>query len=174
MSPRTERTPLASGTATGRMLPIATLVLAVLLPLEPLYLPGSITLTPAFPLMVIYYWTLNLPDLLPPLALFAIGLTCDFLSGGLPGETPLLFLLSRTAVLRCRRRFFNRPFPLIWVGFTALTVVALLGVWLLNSLLTFQFAGFNQTVFRAALTSSLFPISSFLLSRAQQALIGRS
>jgi hypothetical protein len=46
------------------------------------------------------------------------------------------------------------------------------GLWMLHSVLAFQFIGFTGSVFRTALTISLFPILSYLLGRIQFAPIG--
>jgi len=83
-----------------------------------------------------------------------------------------LFLLTRATLLWRRRWFFNRTFPYVWGGFTLLTGVAILELWALHAALTLQFAGFRDSVLRAALTVALFPMSSFLLGRAQYALLG--
>ncbi|MFZ3234160.1 MAG: rod shape-determining protein MreD [Stellaceae bacterium] len=174
MLQRTETVPKLpqSVPAAGRLLPVATTLCAVMLAVEPVNLPGYIALTPAFGLMTVYHWTLYRPDLLPPLALFGIGVAYDLLSGGPPGVTPLLFLLSRGAVLRCRRWFVDRTFPFIWVGFAVLTGGTMVGLWVLRSVLAFELVGLADLVFRAWLTISLFPIASFLLGRVQHALIG--
>jgi rod shape-determining protein MreD len=161
-----------TGTPVARLLPIATTLLTALLSFQPVHLPGYATLTPAFALMSVYHWTIYRPDLLQPLALFGIGLAYDLISGNPPGVTPLLFLLSRATLLRCRHLFVHRTFPFVWGGFTLLTAVAMLGLWALHSALTLQFAGFSESVLRAALTVVLFPILSFLLGRAQYALLG--
>lgn len=160
------------GIPAAHLMPFATTLLAALLSLQPVHLPGYVNLTPAFALMTVYYWTIFRPDLLPPLALFGIGVVYDLLSGGLPGVTPFLFLLSRVAVLRCRRWFINRTFSFLWGGFTLLTSAAMAGLWMLHSVLAFQFIGFTGSVFRTALTISLFPILSYLLGRIQFAPIG--
>jgi rod shape-determining protein MreD len=172
---RTERAPAPrqpGGSLAAHLLPISTTLLGALLSLQPVHLLGYVTLTPAFALMAVYHWTIYRPELLPPLALFGIGVGYDLLSGGPPGVTPLLFLASRVAVLRCRRWFINRTFPFVWGGFTLLAGAAMLGLWMIHSVLAFQFLGFSGGVFRAALTISLYPISSFLLGRTQRMLIG--
>ncbi len=63
----------------GRMLPAATTLFAALISVLPVHIPGYAALTPAFTLMAAYHWTIYRPDLLPPLALFAIGLAEDLL-----------------------------------------------------------------------------------------------
>src|SRR5271156_686555 len=107
----------------ARMLPVATTLFAALISGLPVHIPGYAALTPVFTLMAAYHWTIYRPDLLPPLALFTIGLTADLLAGSPVGVNALLLLLTRGAVLGQRRYFVNRTFPFVWTGFSLLTVV---------------------------------------------------
>jgi rod shape-determining protein MreD len=154
------------------LLPVATTVLAMLLSIQPIHVPGYAAVTPAFTLMAAYHWTVYRPDLLSAPAVFVIGTVQDLLSGGLPGVTALLLLIARGIVLRQRRHFVNRPFPFVWAGFTVLTGGAMLFLWALHSLLAAELLGFRGTVFRVVLTIAAFPIASFLLGRTQRALLG--
>jgi rod shape-determining protein MreD len=156
----------------GRMLPVATTLFAALISVLPVHIPGYAALTPVFTLMAAYHWTIYRPDLLPPLALFAIGLTEDLLAGSPIGINALLLLLSRIAVLGYRRYFVDRTFPFVWAGFTLLTVVALFGLWALHCILDLGLFDFRNTVIRTALTIAIFPLASFLLGRAQRAVMG--
>jgi len=156
----------------ARMLPVATTLLAALISVLPVRIPGYAALTPVFTLMAAYHWTIYRPDLLPPLALFGIGLAEDLLAGSPIGVNALLLLLTRTAVLGYRRYFINRTFPFVWTGFTLLTIGALLAMWALHCLLSLAFLDFRNTVIRAALTIAIFPLASFLLGRAQRAVMG--
>ena len=149
-----------------------TTIVATVLSIQPIPIPGYTALTPAFTLMAAYHWTIYRPDLLPPLALFAIGVAYDLLAGAPPGVTAFLLLLVRAVVLRYRRWFVNRPFPFVWVGFAMLTGGAMLFLWILHCLLDAALIDFRRTVFRAVLTISLFPVASFLLGRTQRALMG--
>ena len=150
----------SAGTATpqrvdnpvARLLPIATTLLAAVISIQPTHIPGDAALTPAFTLMAVYHWTIYRPDLMPPLALFLVGITQDLLAGALPGVTALVLLLARAAVLRQRRHFVNRPFPFVWAGFTVLTGGAMLFLWTLYCLLDGVVVDFRGTVFRAVLT----------------------
>ena len=122
--------------------------------------------------MAAYHWTMYRPDLLPPLALFAIGLTEDLLAGSPVGINALLLLLTRSAVLGYRRYFINRNFPFVWTGFTLLTSVAMFGLWALHCILDLSLLDFRNAVIRAALTVAMFPLASFMLGRAQRAVMG--
>jgi rod shape-determining protein MreD len=156
----------------ARLLPVATTVVAALVSILPLRIPGYAALTPAFTLMAAYHWTIYRPDLLPPLALFTVGMVEDLLVGAPVGVTPLLLLLTYVAVLSYRRYFVDRTFPFVWTGFTLLAIIAMLGLWALHCLLDGVLLDFRTTLFRAVLTIAIFPLASFLLGRAQRALIG--
>ena len=155
----------------ARLLPIATTLLAMIISIQPAYIPGYASVAPAFTLMAVYHWTIYRPKLLPPLSLFLIGVTQDLLTGALPGVSALVMLLARTVVLRLRRHFINRSFPFVWTGFTMLTGGAMLLLWTVLCLLDRVVIDFRGTVFRAVLTISVFPAASFMLGRTQRTLM---
>src|ERR1700691_4417869 len=152
--------------AAARLLPAPTTLLAAVISVLPVQIPGYAALTPVFTLMAAYHWTIYRPDLLPPLALFLVGLTEDLLAGSPIGVNALLLLLTRVAVLSNRRYFINRTFPFVWSGFALLTVAAMLGLWGLHCLLDLSLLDVRNAVIRAALTVAIFPLASFLLGRA--------
>lgn len=156
----------------ARLLPVATTVLAAIIAVLPMRLPGYAALTPAFTLMAVYHWTIYRPDLLPPIGLFAIGLAEDLLAGGPPGAGALVLLLARSGVLRHRRYFINRTFPFVWFGFALLAAAALLFLWALFCLLQLNLLDLRSTVFRTVLTVAVFPAASFALGRTQRAAMG--
>src|SRR6516162_4777733 len=156
----------------ARLLPIVTTLLATVISIQPAHIPGYAALTPAFTLMAVYHWTIYRPDLLPPLALFLVGIAQDLLTGVSPGVTALVLLLARTVVLRQRRHFVNRPFPFVWTGFTMLTGAAMLFFWTLHCLFDGALVDFRGTFSRAVLTISVFPIASFLMGRTQRTMEG--
>jgi rod shape-determining protein MreD len=155
-----------------RLVPVATMVIAVIATILPVRVPGYAALTPAFTLMAVYHWTIYRPDLLPAAALFAVGFAEDLLTGGPVGVGALVLLIARGAVLQYRRYFVNRAFPFVWSGFTLLTGVAMLGLWALHCVLDFSVLDLRNTVFRTVVTIAIFPVASFLLGRAQRRLMG--
>ena len=156
----------------ARMLPVATTLFAALISVLPVQIPGYAALTPVFTLMAAYHWTIYRPDLLPPVALFGVGLTEDLLAGSPIGVNALLLLLTRVAVLGYRRYFINRHFAFVWTGFALLTSVAMFGLWALHCILDLSLLDFRNAVIRAALTVVMFPLASFMLGRAQRAVMG--
>ena len=157
--------------AAARLLPVATTTLAAWLSILALPIPGYSALTPAFTLMAVYHWTIYRPDLLPAVSLFAIGLAVDLIAGAPIGVSSLLLLLARALVLNFRRSFRNRGFPFVWAGFAVLAGVAVPFLWAVNSLIDTTLLESRTSVFRAALTVSVFPAVSFLLGRTQRALM---
>jgi rod shape-determining protein MreD len=155
----------------ARLVPILTTIIAAVLAILPLRIPGYAALTPALALMAVYHWTIYRPDLLPAFALFAIGIGEDLLAGSLVGIGPLTLLVTRAVVLQSRRHFVGRPFPFVWAGFTLVAGGALLGLWALHCLLEFSLINPRNTVFRMVLTIAVFPAASFLLGSTQRALI---
>ncbi len=155
----------------SRLIPVATTAAAAILSIQPVHLPSYAALTPAFMLMAVYHWAIYRPDLLPSSAVFLIGISHDLLAGGSLGVTAVVLLLARAVVVRYRRWFPDRAFPFVWGGFALLTAAAMLALWLLHSLLEAEAVEFRSSVFRAALTISLFPFASFLLGRTQRALM---
>ena len=158
----------------ARLLPTATVVIAAIISILPLRIPGYAALTPAFVLMAVYHWSIYRPDLLPPLGLFAVGLAQDLVAGTTVGAGALVLLLARAAVLRYRRNFINRTFPFVWGGFALLTATAMLGLWALHCLLTLALFDLRSTVFRTVLTVAIFPVASLALGRTQRAAMGVS
>ena len=156
----------------ARFLPAATVVIAAILGLLPLPVPGYAALTPAFALMAVYHWSVYRPDLLPPSVLLAVGFVQDLVTGATLPASALVLLLARAGVLHYRRHFVGRPFPFVWAGFAALAGAAVLGLWALHCVLQLSLFDLQTAIVRGALTVALFPAASLALGRSQRALIG--
>jgi rod shape-determining protein MreD len=151
-----------------KLVPAAfTLVLAIL-SVIPLGIPGYAQVTPNFVLMSVYYWTIYRPDHLPYLAVFLVGLLVDLLTFGPPGLTPLALLVVRAIVLRQRKFFVGKSFPILWWGFT-LTALAVTSVfWGAGGLLTGRLLDPRSFAFQAVLTVACYPVLSWVFSRVQR------
>ena len=158
----------------ARFLPIATVVVAAVIGLLPLPIPGYAALTPAFALMAVYHWSVYRPDLLPPSGLFAIGFAQDLVTGATVPASALVLLLARAAVVRYRRHFAGQPFPFAWAGFALLASAVALGLWGLHCALQLGLLDLRTAIVRGALTVALFPAASLVLGRSQRAFIGAS
>jgi rod shape-determining protein MreD len=134
----------------------------------PLRIPDYAAVAPLLDLVGIYYWTIYRPELLPPVAVFSVGLVFDLLSGAPLGVTPLVLLLSRALVLSQRRFFVNRLFPFVWCGFTLIAALAIAFLWALGGLLEGAMLDMRAAILQWVLTVASFPAAGYLLMRVQR------
>src|SRR6185312_3601712 len=76
------------------MMPLLLAIGLVLLVNLPVSLTGRLLPAPVLALAAVYYWVLVRPDLMPPPAVFIVGLLEDVLSGGPPGLWAAGFLAA--------------------------------------------------------------------------------
>lgn len=158
----------------SRLVPFTTTFLFTLISVVPLHIPGFAVVTPSFALMAIYHWTIYRSDLLPPVAVFGIGLLLDLLNGApYVGTSSLLLLLLRQVLLSQRRFFVNRPFAYLWAGFLLVAAAMTAAEWALVSMLHGAPLAAEPPVFGAALTAAMFPVGSYLLGRTQRGFLMR-
>jgi rod shape-determining protein MreD len=151
--------------APGRVVPVLSTLLFVLVSVVPLQLPGLAAVTPSFALMAVAHWTIYRPDLLPQSAVFVLGLLLDLLNGTpYIGVSALVLLIARTAVLIARRHFVNRDFTLLWLGFLALACGTFAFSWAFISILDGHILGTRPFLFEAALTVACYPVGSYILA----------
>lgn len=73
---------------------VLSVVAALLFQAAPTRLIEGITIMPTWPLMVIFLWSGLRPYFMPPIAVFAIGMTQDLLTGAPMGIWALSYLVS--------------------------------------------------------------------------------
>jgi len=83
-----------------RLIPAALSFVLVLLTVVPLPFPGYGTIVPMLALGSVFFWAVHYPSLLPPVAVFAIGLVQDVLTGALFGAGAVVLLLAYGAADR--------------------------------------------------------------------------
>jgi rod shape-determining protein MreD len=146
---------------------LITVVLA-LLPAVPIRLPGDFSTMPGLTLMSVYYWTIYRPDLLPPPAIFGIGLLEDLSTGAPLGGSALVLLGAYALVLNQRRLFLGKPFALTWAGFVIVAALAAFVTWASTSLLAFKLLRLSEPFLRFLATSTLFPLLVWFFIRTHR------
>jgi rod shape-determining protein MreD len=104
------------------LIPLLVGILAVLLAQIP-FSPGGTVIGINLPLIIVYFWALYRPDLLPPYAIFLIGLFQDLLGGGPVGLWAMVYLIVYAVVLTQRLMLLARGLFVIWLGFIAAAVI---------------------------------------------------
>jgi rod shape-determining protein MreD len=164
-----------AGGFPSNLVPFLTTLVFVFLSVVPLHIPGFAVVAPAFALMAVYHWTIYRPELLPPLAVFVLGLLLDFLNGTpYVGVSAASLLLAQWVLMSARRFFINRLFPTLWAGFLVIAIAVISFEWALVSALYRQALGPRPFLFEAILTVASFPLGSYLLTRLQRGWLMRA
>lgn len=157
-----------------RFIPVTTTVVFAIISVVPLHIPGFAVVTPAFALMAVYHWTVYRSDLLPPIAVFGVGLLLDVLNATpYLGTSSLSLLVARSVLLSQRRFLINQPFPIVWSGFLLVAAGVFFFEW---AVVNFAHPGplsAQPFIFGAVLTVASFPVGSYLLARAQRSFLMR-
>src|SRR3546814_110867 len=113
-----------------RLTPFLSTVVLVIVGLMPMHIPGYSAVSPSLTLIAVYYWALHRPDLMPAVAVFAVGLLQDVLAGALFGANTFILLVVYGVVLSQRRVFHGKSFLVVWWGFSVVAGVVALVRWL--------------------------------------------
>ena len=154
-----------------RLFPFALTLALLLASLVPLPLPAYASVTPSFLVMAIYFWTLHRPDLMPPYAVFALGLLQDFLTGGVLGISPIVLLALCFATGSQRRFLGGALFVTVWAGFVVNSAGAAILAWGLNALSAGTMFDLRPALFQYLLTVGLYPSMGWVLARAQRSIL---
>lgn len=158
---------LADRTARS-LTPFALAFALVILGIVPLHLPGFTPVAPILVLVAVYHWGLYRPALLPPIAVFFIGLLQDMLGGAPPGLHAIVFLTVFGLVATQRRFLVGKSFLTYWFGFGLLAAAAAVEMWILGSVWNLAILDFRALLFQFLLTLGLFPPVAWIFLRWQQ------
>lgn len=151
-----------------RLFPFALSVLLVVFSVVPVPIPGYPLVAPAFSLMAVYYWAIHGPHLMPAVAVFALGLLQDILSGTPAGVNALVLLLVYAVMRNQRRPFLGQPFSVMWFGFVVLAPVASFAQWLVASAAMGKLIPSHATTVALLLTLALYPWVTWLFAAGQR------
>jgi len=153
------------------LFPFAFSVLLVVLGVVPLPIPGYGLMAPAFGVMAVYYWAIHRPDLMPAVAVFALGLLQDILTGGPTGVNALVLLLVYGVMRNQRRPFLGKPFPVMWFGFVIVAPCALAVQWLVASIALDRMIPPASAGIELLFTLALYPCVTWLFVTGQRAFL---
>jgi len=151
------------------LVPLGITFTLVLFETMPLPLPGAVA--PALSLIALYYWAVYRPDLMPPIAVFMVGILLDVVTGASVGVNALILLLVYGTVLSQRRFLLGKSFNVLWFGFFLTAFVAGLINWLILSVLNDVVLDPTPLIIQLLITVLIYPLFSWLLGRTQKAVI---
>ncbi|MDO9127806.1 MAG: hypothetical protein Q7U42_13145, partial [Parvibaculum sp.] len=107
------------------------------------------------------------PEMFPPLAVFAVGLIFDLLSGGAIGLWAFVYVVTYAVVISQRMLVVNAPFSVFWVGFLFAAAFAGAFAWAIISIIHGMFVPPGSVARHMAVTVAVFPIFVMLFGRIQ-------
>lgn len=121
--------------ASGRfMLPGILTLLLLLLSMVNFRLPGISEFMPFTVAMVVFYWALFVPRLMPKWFVFVLGILQDAAYGAPLGISSLIYLLLWWLVVSQRRYFVKETFVVLWAVFSVFALFITLLSWGIHSL----------------------------------------
>lgn len=151
--------------------PFAMAFLLVLAGSVPIRLPHLAEIGPNFALISVYYWAVHRPAVLPPFAVFVLGLMADFL-GAAPLGVGTAVLLGVYAITVSQRRFIvGQSFLWVWSGFVIVCAGAFAITWALTSLLAGVTVDPRAAIFAAGLNMAIYPAMGFIFAHTQRSLL---
>ncbi|MBE6448284.1 MAG: rod shape-determining protein MreD [Alphaproteobacteria bacterium] len=154
-----------------RLLPFLTSVLLLFLSYVPIDFLLLNSIRPAVGLMCAFFWLQHRPDLFNLGTVFLLGLIDDLISMAPLGSNAFEMLLMYVLVNNTSRLFNAKPFVVLWYGFAILSLVAMLGRWLVVSVYYSQFLPLSMLLFSYMVTIAVYPFVSVLLAFVQNNLI---
>ncbi len=154
-----------------QLTPFGLTMLLLLIGVVPLHVPGFGAVAPVLPLIAVFHWALYRPQLMPAVAVFAIGLLQDALTGTPIGVSAAVFVLVHGVVNTQRRFFFGKSFAIAWLGFALVSSAAFVLTWVLVSAFYGVLIQPQALFFQALLTLGCFPLLAWALLRWQMAFL---
>jgi rod shape-determining protein MreD len=147
---------------------VFTILLALIVQAAPTRLLDGVNIMPTWPLIAIFLWAGLRPSFMPPIVVFAIGLTQDLLTGAPMGVWAMSYLVALAAFRFRGEDGMPRDLPPVLLRFLfmlllAHTVAYLVGSWALG-----QFADLMPLIVEATATILMFPLLAFLALRRRR------
>jgi len=114
-------------------------------------------------LMVIYYWSIYRPTLIPPWFAFLCGIFVDALSGLPLGLNAFTYVLVHWFVAEQRKFLLSQSFALVWLGYTIVSLSVTAFQWLLFNFVMTQMTPFSSFAVSFTFGVALFPLICVML-----------
>lgn len=123
----------SNGSRFWSLFPFMSTVFCILLTMVPFGLSTGYLAPPSFALIAIFIWILVRPDLMPPAAVFTLGILQDLFWGGPVGLWGAVFLIVWAFTISQRRFLEGRGFGLTWAAFGVVAIGSSILAWIIAS-----------------------------------------
>ncbi len=145
--------------------PLTLAFLLAILTQIPLGSASAGTPAPNWTLMLVFYFSIHRPSLVPPVAVALVGLFQDFLWGGPPGLNLLILLIAQMVLSDQQAFFVRRSFLVGWLGFVTVAAIAMALSWLAGSLYYGEFLGLRPLAVQTASSVVAYPVAGWVFGR---------
>jgi rod shape-determining protein MreD len=139
------------------LLPKLLALLFIFLSYTPSRLYGLDNFFPAVDLMMIYYWSLYKPQVMPNWFIFSIGLMKDILSGSPLGVNALSYILLRGLAMY-KEKYLKKTFTGLWQGFAVFAAIVMIFKWLVFSFVFEEIMAINTVLMQFLLSVLIYPL----------------
>ncbi len=160
-------------TLARKMTPFGLTVALVMLNVMPLHVPGMARVMPLLPLMAVYHWAVNRPQLMPAYVVFFIGLLQDTLTGAPLGVSAVVFLGVYGIIVGQRRFLVGKSFAVVWLGFALVAAGASAANWSIISIFHVTIVDGDALFFQYLLSLGIFPMLTWFFMRWQRVFLGQ-
>lgn len=123
-------------------------------------------------LMVIYYWAIFRPTLVPPVLCFLLGIGMDMVAGFPLGMMAIIFVATRWIVSDQRRLLMAQPYVALWAVFALVALAASLGQWILTGLVDLAWLPIGPVFLSVVGSLLVFPFVTLILIAIHRLLPG--
>lgn len=149
------------------IMPFGIALIVAFISFLPLGAHGSVvTLGPQLVLCVVFHWALRAPHLLPPVAVFVLGLGIDLFSAGPLGFWGLVYLIAYALIAWRRETLASRGFVMTWLAFAIVAGIVTAFAWALGSVYFGTLIGPEALIVSCALTIAVYPLMAVLFGWA--------
>ncbi|MCD6034762.1 MAG: mreD [Rickettsiales bacterium] len=145
-------------TSSRYLAPKLLAVSLVVLGFVPLHIPVISHFIPLVDIIVIYYWTIYRPDMMPHWFVFLLGVLQDIFLGFPIGISAFINLIFWMVLITQRRLFMKEPFVIIWVVFLVFSFGVALLKWAVMMVFMQEFVVPDIVALQWLLTVALYPL----------------
>ncbi len=155
-------------TIARNLLPLLFAIGFVVLGSLPYQIPMLGPVFPTMTLVVVYFWSICRPELLPPAAVFLVGFFQDVLSGAPLGLSSFVLLLVQWLAVHQRRVFIGKAFWISWAGFGLIAIGAAIVSWGIASIYHGTLVAAGAVFTQLLITIAIYPAISWMFSAAEK------
>ncbi|MCE9523333.1 MAG: rod shape-determining protein MreD [Alphaproteobacteria bacterium] len=151
-------------------LPLLVTIAVMLITMAPANLFRGLAPAPDLVLVSVFFWAIYAPGFLPAWAVFLVGLTQDFATGGPIGFWALTYLIAYGFTLSQRVFLSGRSGPGVWIGFAIVAAATSVVVWVLGSITYARWLPAGHVLYQAVVSVIFYPLVAQLLLRLRRTL----